>query len=276
MEHFLTNKTRFFTHAALRSCLLSVLLFLFYANFVFSQDIEFSAGTGLHTGIDFNELNATIDGGEYKQRWTQANIGGLLFFDATYAEASILFLGTSTTFSSNEKLREVTGVYDNWELGGVYLGFSLLGKYPIEISDEWIIFPLLGIQFDIGLAQNYTKDYAWNNTEKGDSYGKAIDWSALSIKAGIGADYSFLDPYFFRAEILYDFRLNSALDTAYFNNVGTKFHPDIFYDITMGFSVKIVVGYKIGGTTISTAARRQQPRQPRRPSRGSGNTYYPK
>jgi hypothetical protein len=74
MEHFLMKKTTIFAF-----------IFLLCAGVVFSQNINLSAGLGLCTGVDFNDLTAKIDSGDYKQRYTQAALGGLIFFDATLA-----------------------------------------------------------------------------------------------------------------------------------------------------------------------------------------------
>ncbi|MDR2842258.1 MAG: hypothetical protein LBV52_03545, partial [Spirochaetaceae bacterium] len=167
----------------------------------------------------------------------------------------IKFFGTSTTFSHNEKLKTYTGIDEDWELSGVNLGIGIFGKYPLELTPEWTIFPILGFQFDICLAQNYAKDYTfYENTKRGDSYGKAERWSSTILKAGVGADFSVSQAYFFRAEILYDLKFNSELDKSFMNAVDS--YANSVTNTTMGFSVKIAFGIKLGSPLNLPAFRR--------------------
>ncbi|GHT50035.1 hypothetical protein FACS1894102_5280 [Spirochaetia bacterium] len=257
------------------------LIFLITVEAIFSLEFNFSVGAGLHTGVDFNSLTATIKGGEYHQKRTQANIGGLLFFDATYVEADILVLGTSTTFTHNPRLFSSTGIYADWELGGVNIGLGLLGKFPIVINDEWTIFPLLGFQYDISVSQNFSKDYPYESdgseywAKEGANYGNSFDWSSFSLKAGLGADYSFAESYYVRAELLYDFRFNSAIDNGYINRITQTETVEDISNLTMGFSVKILAGIRLGSVATSTAPRKQS-RQPRRTTTRDDDLYYPK
>ncbi|GMO49435.1 MAG: hypothetical protein Ta2G_06350 [Termitinemataceae bacterium] len=279
MENFLKKKTLAF-----------VFILLTYPAFVFSLDL--SAGTGLHTGVDFNALRATMGGAEYSQKWTQANVGGFLFFDARYFEIDVSVLGTSTTFKHNDQLKWYTGVEDDWELGGVVLGLGLLGKIPFEISNDLLFFPLLGFKYDLALSQNYAKDYENFEIKKGDNYSYAVkDWSSFSIRAGLGLDYSFGQAFFVRGELLYDFKFLSSIDQGYLTAVaesrGAAFpNPwdEDMTNLTMGFSVKIAIGVKFA----SVSAPRQRSASPARtPStskapkqKPSGtkdaNIYYPK
>ncbi|GMO38613.1 MAG: hypothetical protein Ta2F_14980 [Termitinemataceae bacterium] len=258
----------------------TIFTFIFFicSTFVFSQGFEISTGVGFYTGIDFNTLKAEIKGGEYKQKYNQANIGGVFFFDLTYFEADILFLGTSTKFKSNSYLKKDTLVAEDWELRGVNLDIQLLAKIPINVTSDWKIFPVFGFQFDISLSKTYSKDYElFENTSKGDSYGRANFWNSTKLKIGFGMDYSFSGPYYFRTELFYDYKFRSRLDTSFnYTIADNEDNLEYLKNTTNGFSVKLLVGIKLKSAAYSEPRRRERGPNPPRGGGGGSDIYYPK
>ncbi|GHV82743.1 hypothetical protein AGMMS50212_00830 [Spirochaetia bacterium] len=256
----------------MKKFILTAVFFLLILHASFSLDL--AAGAGISGDFIFNTLAAEVNGGDYTQKYSQLAIGGLLFFDAQYVEADLRFYGTSTQFKHNPKLAEWgTHVDQDWLLGGVGLGLGLFGKYPFILTNEFTIFPLLGVQFDLQLSQNYMKDYTpYDGTKKGDSYGKAFDWSAITFKAGVGADYSISDSLFIRGELLFNFKLNSNMEMSYIKAIKNSTN-EIPTNLNMGFGIKLAVGYRLGSVSTSFGGGSRTTRQPREPA--GDDIYYP-
>ena len=156
-------------HMAKKLLLVSVLVTIAAAGSIFAQDQEkhFSAGIGLMTGGGRMGSTATTD-------IDRIGFGGVVFFDATYAEFAFGSpsgrLNKDTNFSS--------------------VDFSLLGKYPVTIGSGNIsIFPLLGAGYNLMLRVN------------GKS-GGAADYNTFRVEFGAGSDFDLSRNLFMRLELL--------------------------------------------------------------------------
>ncbi|GHV19780.1 hypothetical protein FACS189494_02230 [Spirochaetia bacterium] len=249
--------------------------FIFAAAAVFSFDLPLSAGLGGAFGFNFNTLQSETDGGVYQQPWSSAAAGGLIFFDANYIKLDFKFYGVSTTIKSNPVLSQFTAVDQDYELAGTGLGISLFGKFPFQVTPAWKIYPTLGVQFDICMGLHFAKDYTpYRNTKKGDSFVSPASWNAVSLKAGIGADFEFTSNVFIRGELLFDFRFPSPQDTAYIKALamGGQQNPS---NLNMGFSFNLAFGYHFATPNIGGGSSRGGgSRGSRRPS--GNDIYYPK
>ncbi|MCL2281698.1 MAG: OmpA family protein [Fibromonadales bacterium] len=119
-------------------------------------------------GVKMPEININkikIPSAETKNPWTGG--GTKIFFDFTYAE-----LGLGMAFG-------------NGDLPFTAIDFSLLGKYPIELSENTSLFPAIGIDY----LQDIDGDY-----------------SALWFKFGAGMDFAVNEIIFIRPALLYGIR----------------------------------------------------------------------
>jgi opacity protein-like surface antigen len=187
----------------------------------FAQMPEFklSAGAGGYFTSQF--------GGGWKARtspnemtFPYAGGGGFAFFDATFAELSFGFFAAGGD-------RKLNG---NKQFDYSYTGLdiSLLGKYPFALSEQFTLFPLLGIDYRrfISVKQNGTK---LNNPG---------DFSALWFKLGAGADYAFTEHIFARLGLLYGLRLASKYEKDFTKTMSADTR------LGHGLDVKLAVGYR--------------------------------
>jgi hypothetical protein len=217
-----------------------VILVLALGNMAWGTDFSMSAGAGVLVGGHFTRYNLGAEGkidamesGQMvtvpveifsKQDIDQFNIGGLLFFDATWAEFSLAIQSGSYHYSQIMYAKNngavVTGAEDpetgsGWE---TMLGLSLLGKYPFELNKLFAVFPLAGIDYQIALRELRQPDglrlydRTDENREPTDSNNKPYTisaWNSLFVVLGGGFDCNFYAPFYLRTELLYSIRLQT-------------------------------------------------------------------
>ncbi|MDR0302504.1 MAG: hypothetical protein LBI04_09375 [Treponema sp.] len=181
--------------------------------------LDMSAGGGLL--FDLSGNNGVADGDLYMGTRI-LSIGGYGFFDATFVEVDVSFAYGMLTY-----------VYDFGPLGdgsddagsALQLGFSLLGKYPIDLGG-FTLFPLLGVNYNLVLSAS---------DQDGNDMDDAGDMSQLGFLAGLGFDLPLSDALYLRAEAMFNLRLPM------------KIFDDLDSDNTtfgMGPRIKVGVGYK--------------------------------
>jgi hypothetical protein len=144
--------------------------------------------------------------------------GGFVFFDATYGEVSVGFSGGSL------KVLNLNGSYSS-------LHFSLLGKYPFALGSKFVLFPLLGIDYQIFLSAKIDT--------KSIKVFDPGDYNALAFKFGIGGDYELTEKLYLRGQFLYGIRLaNKAEKDTIGLFQGAK------YNLGHGPTINVAVGYK--------------------------------
>jgi outer membrane protein W len=204
-----------------KSISILVLLALVTVGGAFAQGFGLSAGGGLL--FDYSANNGIEASGFYTGTRT-TSFGGFIFFDATYAELDVSFAYGS-----------VTGVYDWPVLGSgtedagsvMQLGFTLLGKYPIDLGAV-TLFPLVGVGYNAVLS--------WSDPD-GNKADKPGDMSQFGILAGVGIDKNLTDALYLRAEALFQLRLPSkAMSDAAVGGASAT--------LGMGAVVKVGVGYR--------------------------------
>ncbi|MDR0663101.1 MAG: hypothetical protein LBF80_03355 [Spirochaetaceae bacterium] len=250
--------------------LISVLFFSALPSFA----LDLSTGYGLITGANFDTLSADVNNGAAtsNQRYNQFHFGASVFFDADYIAANINFYGTATSFSSNPELLKDTRVGGNFNLIGTNLALGLRFKYPFTVGGIKI-FPLLGVQGNIGLSQNFSKDTGFETGEKNDNYGDAGNWSTVAFEVGGGFDIDITDSIFFRGNIVMNYKINSKLDEAFIKKVKDGGKSTV-WNLNLGFEVNLLVGYRLGETTFGPSPRRQ--RTPAMPLENDDDIFYPK
>jgi hypothetical protein len=191
---------------------------------VFGGDFSLSAGVGGILGGIFTRYTLSADGtvdGERIQvnaisEMDQFNNGYYIFLDATYGEFSVLYQNGANTYTETF---EILGMESTPPASGygreTVLGFSLLGKYPVSLNKRFIVFPLLGLEYQIVLRETRTQPDGWeydraDGLREKDKDGNAYllqDWNSLWVNLGGGADFYVLGNFSVRAELLYGFRL---------------------------------------------------------------------
>jgi len=171
-----------------RKGLLVLVLAVFAAGGAFAQ---ISFGVGGFFGNDFGvgfEMSYSIYGTQVSGKYEYPYNGGgaYVFFDAAYVEASFGFFSGSgsrkqtATSGGNSQTDSVDRTLTSLNIG-------LLGKYPIAINDSLLLFPLLGINYQIVLSTQIDgKDY--EKRASGEDAGPG-DFSALWFQLGAGVDY---------------------------------------------------------------------------------------
>jgi len=197
------------------------LLSFFFENAVaadFSpRDFSISAGGGGLLGYTFTRY--TLEGGNITstQSMDRLDYGGFLFFDATYAEFSVLIQGGNNTYQEN-MIYSAASLADSKGTGSeLNLGFSLLGKYPFTINEKCSWFPMFGITYHIaliqrrhpdgGLVYNRSKGQLPEDRDTNDKPYPLSAWNSFRIDVGAGLDYRVTGPLFLRGELLFGFRL---------------------------------------------------------------------
>jgi opacity protein-like surface antigen len=190
-----------------------------------SAQISMSAGGGalLDASIG-NGYKYTGDNKDYSLNSTSNNItiGAFGFFDATYVEVDAYFGLGFLNGKTVEKIGGKTDTYgpDEKSTNLMQLGFSVLGKYPIYISDVMTVFPLAGASFNMVLSMKYDGEEVTGV--------ESSDYNQLGFLAGAGLDYNLSSSLFIRAEGLLHFRLpylglpDAAKDTKYTLGIGPQ------------------------------------------------------
>jgi len=244
----------------MKKVLFFTVLIILYSN-LWSKEFSIGAGVGGLVGGLFTrytlDINGVIGGdpvnGKIWQNINQFNYGGLVFFDATYGELSVILQNGNNNWEETINIEGSEGVSpgDGWE---TMLGFSLLGKYPFRFGEKFTIFPLLGVEYHISLRQRRTNvaGYPYDRTNgiietdlNGNAY-KLSTWNSLFVDVGCGADFAFNEKIFIRGELLYHFRLMTPYEKDGLEQAKRGFNDDDpgKKGLTSGPSLRLSAGYK--------------------------------
>ena len=101
------------------------------------------------------------------------------------------------------------------------LQFGLYFKYPFVLSDRFVLFPTLGIDYELTMQDTYK---LW--------------WDDLWFRGGAGMDIFFTDRVFLRAHFIYGIAVLIGTKDSFFD---PSFEPDRNY--THGLLIKVGVGF---------------------------------
>lgn len=232
-----------------------------------AADFALSAGGGAFSGGLFTRYtltaNGKIEGEPVKinagQEMNQFNFGGFLFFDATWAEFNLGVQGglhnyRETMVAASPSIDDLVTEYTG-EGSEMTLNLALLGKYPFTLNENFVLFPLLGIEYQIALMEtrqpkgrnryDRTDPLRGDTDANGETY-KLAAWNSLLIDIGAGMDYKFTSSVFLRTELLYGFRLQTPYETDALEKAkkGVNAPNPKLEGLTSGPALKIAAGYK--------------------------------
>ncbi|MDR0623394.1 MAG: hypothetical protein LBG10_03095 [Treponema sp.] len=192
------------------------------------------------------------------QEINQLNFGGFLFFDAAWAEFSLSIQGGTHTWREKyaaDSAEKTEAQSDTKGTGTeAMIGFTLLGKYPFRLNEQFTLFPLAGLEYQAALFQ-YRKTgnrAVYDRTDgkrefdsNGDPY-KLFMWNSLLIDIGAGLDFTFFPRLFLRTELLYGFRLQTPYEIDALEKIKKMVNapnPKLA-GLTSGPSLRVAVGYR--------------------------------
>ena len=222
-----------------------------------AANFSLSAGGGGLLGYTFTRYS--LKGGNITstQNMDRLDYGGFLFFDATYAEFSILIQGGNSVYSEN-MIYSVASFADSKGTGSeTSLGFSLLGKYPFPLNEKISLFPMFGIMYQIALIQkrqpegdlvyDRSKGILPEDRDKNDGSYPLSAWNSFWINAGAGLDCNIFKTLFLRSELLFGFRLPTSYELGALEvvkNPPMNVSNPKLAGLTGGPALKLGIGYR--------------------------------
>jgi hypothetical protein len=199
---------------------------------------QLSAGIGGNFAVSWDSYTVTYPNLTGTSTSTTPGGGFYAFFDATYVEVDVglLFGGNTTTHVT---VSEGTAPDDSvWEANSSYLTLALYGKYPIDLGG-FILSPMLGIQYDIGLS---VKDNDGNEWEL-EASDKADFLNKFWVKLGVGADINLSDALYLRPSVLYGINFGTKMA----NDSRDEFNKQdgvTQTDFNSGLDIRVALGFK--------------------------------
>jgi hypothetical protein len=203
----------------MKKCVVFGTVVLFCASMAFAANFTPSIGVGgqYDLGIVHSKVGALKDTNNF-------SLGsGFLFFDATYIEVDVGVGGYSYPHN----------------LGGIFMGFGLYGKYPVALGSRFSLFPMLGMDYQLMLSANQN-----DSSLSGKARDGARDrFNSFWIKAGLGGDLSLTKALYLRGEFLWGFKFKSKTERDIVD-ASEKLGIDASI-VTHGPAFKIGLGYKL-------------------------------
>jgi len=164
---------------------------------------QVSIGIGGDFAVSWDSITTTNGGSTYEMLYTRSGGGFYAFFDATYVEVDVGMLFGSQKY----KYSWSSGSLEYDQGTRSYLTLGLFGKYPIDLGG-FTLFPMLGIQYDLGLSAKDTngKDIEFKDPSMADTLNR------LWIKLGVGADINLGDSIYLRPSLLYGINFGTKVN----------------------------------------------------------------
>lgn len=236
--------------------MLTALLFVCLPNNIFAADFSVSGGVGGLLGYTFTRYTLEGENLYSTQSMDRLDYAGFLFFDATYAEFSVMIQGGKNSYKENMVNYDISLADTKGTGSETSLGFSLLGKYPFTINKKFTWFPAFGIEYQIALTQRRhpSEDFVYDRSkgqlpedrDKDDKPYPISAWNSFWIDVGAGFDFNITSKLFLRSELLFGFRLPTSYELGALERV--KKPPMNVKDpklkgLTGGPELKIGIGY---------------------------------
>ena len=186
-------------------------LAVFVLTGMWAQNAEsvFSAGFGIFAGGDFGR-GVTVwfseDSVPYESTNSMPYFGGgaFIFFDAKYLEVSLGYfrgIGVKTWKTSSRGVEiETESTAERVDLTSLNNG--LLFKYPFSITDNFVLFPALGVNYQSVLSLMLDNE----------PFEPHEFLNAIWFQFGGGLDYHISQKMYLRLKVLYTLRPNTNLE----------------------------------------------------------------
>ena len=198
--------------------------------------IDMSVGGGALLDLSLNNgLSGSFEGFNFKQEIRNTSFGGFVFFDATYAEIDVSFAYGLLKWSGEN----MGGPGGNTDIDGnlMQLGFSLLGKYPIDLG-MITISPILGGSYNVVLSGKLTFGGVSVDLKDMEDIDNVVqDLSQFGVLGGVGVDFPLTSSLYLRGQALFQLRFPMK----FFREMA---EGPINATYGMGPRVKVGVGYK--------------------------------
>jgi hypothetical protein len=192
--------------------------------------LDMAIGGGLTFDLSGNN---GIKYDDYYNGFRNTSFGAYGFFDLTYVEIGLYF-----AYGAMTSVVDMGGASGKAGAGGMtQFGFTLLGKYPIELG-KITLFPALGIDYNIPLSWKFEGEKVMEESV-------AKWYSQLGFQAGMGLDLGLTEALFLRFNGMFHLRLptKAMKDTA---DVYHAFYGGD-WKATLGFGprINVAIGYKL-------------------------------
>ena len=163
------------------------------------------------------------------------SIGGYVFFDVTYAELDISF-AYGTLYNVSDCDFKDPNISNDYSGSMTQFGFSLLGKYPIDVSG-FTFYPILGF--------NYNRVFTAKNDDGGYFYGQESYRSSylrqIGLLGGAGFDFPLTGSLYLQSEAMFQFRFPSKFMKDLLDSV---FDGEGNATFGVGPRIKVGLGYR--------------------------------
>jgi len=240
----------------------AAVMFLAGTTMVFGEGFSLSVGAGGTLGGVFTRYTLRADGVIADERvqvdadshMNQLDYGFFVFLDATYGTLGVFLQSGANNFREPFVIRDFAGEVRSGQGWETVIGISLMGRWPIRLSDRFTVFPMLGADYRISLLQRRTQPcgLVYDRTDgyrEVDADGNAFrlsDFNSFWINLGGGVDFNVWNNFFIRGELLYGFRLMTRYERKNLDlmRVETGDSSPSIGGLTSGPSVRLSVGYR--------------------------------
>jgi len=227
----------------MKKVVLVLALTAFIASGAFAQ-LSFSAGVGAFFDGSFgNGVKMTLGSKWSEQGNDIISFGGFLFFDASFAEASVSFGYNSIAaeYKRDSDGNKASEALDPDE-GFLAMGLSFLGKFPLNMG-ALTFYPAIGIEYNIVLAHFRGGD----KVDYGDE--SVTEWfSQFGILAGVGIDLPLSSAMYLRAQALFNLRFPNKFVKDYaesYNEYLSVLSGSAAATLGIGPKIKVGIGFRL-------------------------------
>jgi hypothetical protein len=194
-----------------------------------------SIGIGGSFSADWDSITTSGSGVTSEYLMTTSGVDVFAFLDIGFVEVDVGLL-----FGSQKVKATVLGI--SGEVDGpnvTILTLGLFGKFPINMSG-FTLFPMIGIQYDIGLSAKQT---IGGVTREAESKDLPDAYNRLWVKAGVGADFNLTDSIFLRPSFLLglNFGTKNLADTV---KLATE-TPGTVAFLYSGLDIRVALGLRL-------------------------------
>jgi len=200
----------------MRKYIVLALLLLVMASGAFALD----SNIGLGAGFNYASTYGTFDDYGYSEDWEMLRSG--VYFFAFYGFNRFFEVNLGIMLKQPQDIIVEGESYGDAVLDdAIALQFGIYGKYPFPLGSRFVLFPTLGVDFELSFSNGSDIDYM-------------VDWwHDLWLRGGIGMDVFITERLFLRGHLLYGAALAIGGD------------PELGTSWSQGFLGKLGVGWML-------------------------------